>query len=582
MERPPFYMQNTSTITARNAQGPAFTNVSRLHSIKTRIVAFAIVATVLPALTLGSLAYLQITRFLNQKIAQDLKNVAAQVSRELELAIKERIYDVRVFSSSYIITENMAKILQHKENRVEKTAALHVIKSYLRSVRDKFLDYKELLIVDLQGTVVASSNAAKSDKASPKTPHDWIMEARAGRSVISEIYFDPNLGSRVLVIGEPIRSANNELLGVLGARISVRPIDAVLAEHAQGDTKAVFLINSHGWLLTSAGIPADKPIHRRLDQQILSKISANGNQPRAYQGSRGMMVIGTMISVPSLGSGVVVEVDRGKAFAQVRRLQLLTLLVAGSMLALLGACAYLLALTIVRPLRRLSQGAGRVASGDLQVDLPVLRRSEVGYLTQVFNHMVARLRQNREDLASVNSKLQEKNQELHLLSITDPLTGLFNRKHLMETLAAEVIRSLRHKHTFALLIIDIDHFKRINDTYGHQEGDEVLRRLANVFRESVRECDFVARYGGEEFVILLPETGSQGAIEAAERIRINTGKESMGLADGSISVTVTVSIGISLFPESGEDVKTVIQQADKALYIAKDTGRNRIVPSMAI
>lgn len=573
-------MQSTSSNLPEDAKQPEFINVSRLHSIKTRIVSFAIVATVLPALTLGSLAYLQITRFLNQKISQDLKNVASQVSRELDLSIKEKIYDVRVFSSSYIVTENLVKILQEKRSRVEHRAALNVIKDYLQSVRNKFIDYKELLIVDKQGNLLATSNTSRSENTSPEIAHTWIKEARAGRPIIGEAYFDPVLGTRVMVIGEPIWSASNELLGVLGAKLSVNAIDDVLAGHAQSDTDAVFLINSKGRLLTGAGVPADQQIDKGLDPRILMRLSANRTQPTVYEGSHGLMVIGTMIEVPTLGWAVVVEVDRDKAFAQVQRLQHLTLLVAGGMLGLLGACAYLLALKIVRPLRRLSRGADRVAAGDLQVDLPVHNRSEVGYLTQVFNHMVAKLRQNREELATVNAELQKKNEALHLLSITDPLTGLFNRKNLMETLAAEVIRSLRHKHTFALLIIDIDHFKRINDTFGHQKGDDVLRSLADVFRKSIRECDYVARYGGEEFIVLLPETSRQGAIEAAERIRINAGKESAALADGSIRVTV--SIGISLFPDNGEDVRTVIQQADKALYAAKDSGRNRTVPSMVM
>ncbi len=395
-------MQRTSSKLPEDAQQPEFIRVSRLQSIKTSIVSFAIVATVLPALTLGSLAYLQITRFLNQKISQDLKNVASQVSRELDLSIKERIYDVRVFSSSYIVTENLIKVLQEKRSRVERRAALNVIQDYLQSVRNKFIDYKELLIVDMQGNLLATSNTSRSENTSPEIRRDWIKEARVGRSIIGEAYFDPVLGTRVMVIGEPIWSANNELLGVLGAKLSVHPINTVLAGHAQSETDAVFLINSKGKQLTGTGVPVDQQVDRGLDPQILGKLSANRTQPTAYKGSHGLMVIGTMIKVPSMGWAVVVEVDRDKAFAQVKRLQHLTLLVAGGMLGLLGVCAYLLALKIVRPLRRLSGGADRVAAGDLQVDLPVHNRSEVGYLTQVFNHMVAKLRQNREELAAVS------------------------------------------------------------------------------------------------------------------------------------------------------------------------------------
>ena len=572
-------MKNTSSKRVGEERRPAFIHVSRLHSIKTRIVFFSVVATVLPAITLGSLAYLQITKFLNQKISRDLKNVTTQVSRELDLSIKERIYDVRVFSSSYIVTENLAKILHGTRGQVEKSAALNVIQTYLQSVRDKFVDYTELLIMDMQNHVLATSSKTAT---AMKMPADWIDALRSGKSIIGEAVFDPVHKARVIVIGEPIKNLDDDLLGVLIAKLSVRPINAVLAGYEKSDTNAVFLINTQGRLLTGPSISLKEKEKEdlRMDADILRRISAGPEQPTVYEGVQGIKVIGAMTLVPSLGWAVVVELDRDKAFAQVRRLQQLTVLVAVGMLALLSVCAYLLALTIVRPLKRLSAGADRVAAGDLDVDLPVLSRSEVGYLTQVFNHMVARLRQGRKELASVNAELQEKNKHLQLLSVTDPLTGLFNRNHLMETLTAEIVRSLRHKHTFALLIIDIDHFKRINDTYGHQKGDEVLHDLAEVFRKAIRDCDYAARYGGEEFMILLPETSRQGAMEVAERIRLDTGRRPIDMENEAVSVTV--SIGISLFPDNGGDVKTVIQEADKALYAAKDSGRNRIMPSTSI
>ena len=477
-------MENTSSKRVAEGRRSAFIHVSRLHSIKTRIVFFSIVATVLPAITLGSLAYLQITKFLNQKISRDLKNVTAQVSRELDLSIKERIYDVRVFSSSYIVTENLAKILYGTRGQVEKLAALNVIQTYLQSVRDKFVDYTELLIMDMQSRVLTTSNTSAT---TTKMPADWIEAVRDGKSIIGEAAFDPVHKARVIVIGEPIKNLNNELLGVMIAKLSVRPINAVLAGYEKSDTNAVFLINKQGRLLTGPSVLLGGEEDLRMNTDILRRIAAGPERPTVYRGLQGIKVIGAMTVVPSLGWGVVVEMDRDKAFSQVRRLQHLTVLVAVGMLALLGECAYLLALTIVRPLKRLSRGADRVAAGDLEVDLPVQNRSEVGYLTQVFNHMVARLRQSRQELASVNAELQDTNKHLQLLSITDPLTGLFNRKHLMETLTGEIIRSMRHKHTFALLIIDIDHFKRINDTYGHQKGDQGQRLCRAIWRGGIHD-----------------------------------------------------------------------------------------------
>jgi two-component system cell cycle response regulator len=209
------------------------------------------------------------------------------------------------------------------------------------------------------------------------------------------------------------------------------------------------------------------------------------------------------------------------------------------------------------------------------VDVPVRTRSEIGYLTEVFNHMVARLRQGREELANANEALREKNKELEQLSTTDSLTGLFNRKHLMEKLDLELGRSARYHRDFTLLIIDIDHFKRYNDTYGHLAGDEVLRRMGAILKNSIRKSDYAARYGGEEFIVLLPETGASAGAQMAERIRRQMGEEEMGSDENRTNVTI--SGGVASFPDYGEDAETLIRNADTALYEAKKRGRNQIV-----
>jgi diguanylate cyclase (GGDEF)-like protein len=249
-------------------------------------------------------------------------------------------------------------------------------------------------------------------------------------------------------------------------------------------------------------------------------------------------------------------------------------MVTGLLLGI-GLIAYLLGLIIVRPLDRLTDGAAKVAAGDLEVGLPIYSRGEVGYMTEVFNNMVARLRQGREELAAINKTLREKNTELEEISVTDALTGLYNRKHLMETLPHELARAQRYSHPFSVLMIDIDHFKKHNDTYGHLVGDRTLARMASIFTESVRSVDYVARYGGEEFLIMLPETSLEDALSAAERIRARVAKEAFG-DDGS-KVRITVSIGVAGFPEDGDTSESIIASADAVLYQAKQRGRNRVV-----
>lgn len=166
--------------------------------------------------------------------------------------------------------------------------------------------------------------------------------------------------------------------------------------------------------------------------------------------------------------------------------------------------------------------------------------------------------------------------ETRQLAITDGMTFLYNYRHFMECLAEEFSRAKRYKRELSLLMIDVDFFKKYNDTYGHQKGDEVLRGLADILKRSVRASDIVARYGGEEFVILLPETENEKALMLAERIRKDV--ESANLArDGSAPVEkVTVSIGVSTVDAEIKSFDDLMTKADKALYQAKNSGRNRV------
>jgi len=157
-------------------------------------------------------------------------------------------------------------------------------------------------------------------------------------------------------------------------------------------------------------------------------------------------------------------------------------------------------------------------------------------------------------------------------AISDGLTGIHNYRHFHETLKAEVSRAGRYGETFCLLMMDLDHFKAVNDTVGHQKGDEVLRAVSDVLRSCSRESDYLARYGGEEFVMILPRTGLDEATTLAERVRISVG----GIDSGRPDLQVTVSIGVSTFPASGADSDGVLGAADAALLRAKNRGRDRV------
>lgn len=220
-----------------------------------------------------------------------------------------------------------------------------------------------------------------------------------------------------------------------------------------------------------------------------------------------------------------------------------------------------LARSILRPLRLLEEGADRFGTGDLSHRVSLATQDELGHLGGTFNAMA--------------DKLAKSQKTLEELSALDGLTGLYNYREFHRRLTEEVQRSLRYDHPFSLLILDIDNFKAVNDTYGHLAGDEVLREFAAVIGREVRPVDEVARYGGEEFAILLPETPAPGAFAMAERIRGIIAAHPIPIAPER-AVALTVSIGVATYPQDADTEEKLFGAADQALYAAKNGGRNRV------
>jgi diguanylate cyclase (GGDEF)-like protein len=176
-------------------------------------------------------------------------------------------------------------------------------------------------------------------------------------------------------------------------------------------------------------------------------------------------------------------------------------------------------------------------------------------------------------LSIANLRLRE---ALRHQSIRDPLTGLFNRRYLEEMMNRETRRAVRAEHGLGVLLLDIDHFKQFNDTYGHDAGDAVLRETASFLTKSVRTEDIVCRFGGEEFVAILPMADLKTTQARAERIRSKL-KEVTVVHDGQSLGPITVSIGVAALPDHGTIPKELLDTADAALYHAKREGRNRVV-----
>jgi diguanylate cyclase (GGDEF)-like protein len=190
---------------------------------------------------------------------------------------------------------------------------------------------------------------------------------------------------------------------------------------------------------------------------------------------------------------------------------------------------------------------------------------------RLHDEMIVR-KQVEEALAEQNRRLQEMNQELDRLASTDALTGLYNRRHLMERLTQELDRSVRYGNSLSMLLLDLDHFKEVNDTHGHLVGDAVLKRAGEIIAECARTTDLPGRYGGEEFALVLPQTERTGALELAERLRVCLGNVAHHDTTGN-PFHVTCSIGVASV-NGNANANHLLKQADDALYRAKGEGRD--------
>jgi len=264
-------------------------------------------------------------------------------------------------------------------------------------------------------------------------------------------------------------------------------------------------------------------------------------------------------------------------------------------LTMLIALYYGLHRIVVRPLRALTLTAQDLEKGNLKARTNLDTGGELGVLAQQFNVMASELqayteslerkveersaevRKKNRELEEVNSQLQAAVDKLEELARTDALTGISNRRLLMEVLVFELLRSERNPRPLSLLMIDVDHFKRVNDSCGHPVGDSVLKQAASLLSSHLRSTDLVARYGGEEFVVLLFDTPTSIGLEVGEKLRQKVSEAVFDDWSNDEHGPITISVGVAGFPGDARDAEHLILLADRALYRAKSNGRNQVV-----
>ncbi|MFT3858806.1 MAG: diguanylate cyclase [Aquabacterium sp.] len=396
---------------------------------------------------------------------------------------------------------------------------------------------------------------------------------------------------RFVDFAAPVRGINGVVNGVLGAHADFAWVREVIgslrSESARNVGVRIFILDQAG-----------KVIHRPSGPEGLigpasGAIVPQGHGIFAWSDGERYLTATARVNHPDertrLGWTVVVRQPEALALnaaSQASR----TMLAMGLICSLLVmALAWGFAGDVSRPLRRLTEAAARIRGGELSANLPEVAGSrELRDLSLSLREMTQSMQQSQKDLAQANLGLEEKvrertreleraNAELAHLARKDGLTGLYNRRAADDRMDEECARHQRYGQAFSLLLLDIDHFKRINDSFGHAVGDEALRHVAHCLTALCRDADFVARFGGEEFLVLLPQTHLEGAVQAGEKLRL-----AIAALDVPQVGHVTVSIGAAeLSGGMPTSLRDLLKRADDALYEAKAGGRNRVVAAPA-
>ncbi|MBI1424817.1 MAG: diguanylate cyclase [Gammaproteobacteria bacterium] len=458
--------------------------------------------------------------------------------------------------------------------------------------------FKSLIQLDMKGHVIAYAEGShihnlENTPGLEKFANEqcYLRTRDSGEWSLSGVKRNPLTGEPTIFMGQPVLDVQGKMIGVLLGELQIDYIEAIRARVRFGKKGHSAIVDQTGHVIAHPNPQWMKEIRDLSSWPIVKDMMAGKTGVTKFYSPfiKADMVAG-YASVPGIGWGIMVPQPESEVAAQVNELMRSHLIWASIGLLLAITLAGLLARWITRPLDRLAS-AGRQLIQDGSVgNLPEIRSNspkEIRELNTVLRSLIAGLQRSREEVRELNSSLQERvdeathqlrqsNEKLELLARRDSLTELANRRYFENSLSQALSRRSGDIDQVCVMLVDIDHFKQINDAYGHAAGDTVLSHIARVLERGMRSGDLVARYGGDEFVAYMRcsnEVGMQRAREIRESI------DSYAIPYNGKNIHITVSIGLycQVLTPGGLDVNKLLANADDAMYRAKKQGRNRVV-----
>jgi len=546
------------------------------ESFSAKIIALVSASVLVTSVVVGLVTIRSTKSFLTAKTTEKFPSVLNTSKSKVKIFYERQFNDLVRLAQSKVFTENLDIHMNGGANAPSDSAGAGELNKYLEIVHDKFPIYEDILVITADGDIVATTSNDLADDIKNVMNIYWEDEGFV-RVSPAEIAPDASRVTQWLFV--PVRESDgDDDIVLMIARIDLQRLTDRLSDVRLGKGGELYILDGMGRFLTQPRISEDPMIGVEGMQVPTRDPGVVVVSRRKSYGGRA--VFSSITYLEETGWWLAYEEDYKAVMAPVLTTQT-RIWVA---VLLIGAMFILVAMKIVqsmmRPVHALKLGAQRINEGLVGVNIPRDANDEIGLMIDTFNEMAktitlskAELQYKNKMLNSQNDQLQDMNRKLEELSVTDGLTGLFNHRHFWNILNTELTRVNLYQGDLALLLIDIDDFKRVNDQFGHAVGDLMLQSIARVMKETVRDTDIIARYGGEEFAILLPDTNRDGVENVSEKLRGNVESMRFKVPETDISISVTISVGVSVFKGNRREF---FNAADRALYLSKSEGKNRV------
>ncbi len=602
-----------------------------MRSIRGTLVAFALLATLVPAIGLAVMSFVTYRDITQRSADQELRLMARGAAGELALQVRERAQALRTLSAAPLLVEAVAGAghgVAAADGRptgtdgrrsgtdghptgtdgrrsgtdgrrsgapprtggaqarasgtdartggatpgasgIDPHEAAERAATYLRSVHGRLDGFVALALVDGQANAIASTG----DGIAPVSSADDASRGRDAGFLATRPRYDVATGRATLALQVPVQDDEGRHVGALAGVVDLAPAVSRLTAAGGGPPAEILVVSGDGVPIAGTARTWSRT---PFDPETWVALRADDGIPARYTDDGGRELLGVAARAGSIPLYVVAQRERAavlRAWMDVARW--FALLVAGLAL-LVGLVAWWMGRAIVTPLAALTAAADRVAAGDLAVAVRDDTRDEVGRLARAFATMVARLRAAQTDMTVMQRDLARKNVVLQRIATTDGITGLANRKAFDAVLGQRFEAFSRDGTPFALVMVALDGLDRVNADFGYTAGDELLVDLAALLRQEMTGAATIARFAGERFVALLPEVPFDAAVDLAERVRTLVDAPRFGGAPRPI----TVSAGVAQAREGDSTSESILFRVDHALHEARREGGNRVRSAM--